>query len=272
MFNLFELEQFAAFDKYKTLTKVSEIMNISQPTLTRSMKHIENEFGVPLFIREKNKLMLNETGKKAVEYAKQILNMQYDAIHNVQEFDRKMRCITIESCAPKPLWSMASKVAQSNPENEITSRICDSEKIIDDVKKGEADIGILPFKYSDDKIKCTAFISEHLYICAVKEHEIYNHGCVSFNDLNGYNCLLRDKIGFWYDICKKNMPSSKFLIQTNEEEFIELVHSSSLLCFTTDLVKDYNEVLKERKIIPITDECANVRYYIIERRKNYGIH
>lgn len=70
MFNFYELEQFVAFSDNKTLTKVSEVLNISQPTLTRSMRHIETEFGVPLFKREKNKLTLNDTGELAVEYAR----------------------------------------------------------------------------------------------------------------------------------------------------------------------------------------------------------
>lgn len=34
------------------------------------MQHVERDFGVPLFIRGKNKLELNETGIEAVRYAK----------------------------------------------------------------------------------------------------------------------------------------------------------------------------------------------------------
>ena len=266
MFNMLELEQFVAFADCKTLTKAAEKMNMSQPTLTRSMKHIEDEFGVPLFVREKNKLSLNESGELAVEYARQLLNLQSSVIRSVQDFDRKMRCITIESCAPKPLWSLAAKTAQTYPENEISSRLCDNEKIISDILSGEADFGILPFEYRDERLKCTPYISEKLFICATKEHEIYKHDSVTFADLNGFNCLLRDKIGFWADLCKEKMPSSKFLVQTNEDEFIELIHSSSLLCFTTDLVKDYSDILLNRRIIPITDECAAVKYYIIRKR------
>ena len=266
MFNLFELEQFVAFEKYKTLTKVSQELNISQPTLTRSMRHIEEEFNVELFCRSKNKLELNENGKLAVGYAKQILYLQKSAISAVQEYDRKTKCITIESCAPKPLWTLAAKTADKYPNNEISSTICNNEKIVNDIKNGNADIGILPYKYTDDILKTVPYISEQLYICTVKEHALYGYDSVSFKDLNGYNCLLRDGIGFWDKMCREKMPSSKFLIQTNEEDFIELINNSSLLSFTTNLVKDYSEILKNRKIIPITDKCAKIKYYIICRK------
>ena len=41
MLNLIELEQFVAFADYGTLSKAAEHLNISQPTITRSMQHVE---------------------------------------------------------------------------------------------------------------------------------------------------------------------------------------------------------------------------------------
>lgn len=63
MMNLNELEQFTAFAKYGTLSRTAKVLNISQPTITRTMQHVEEEFGVTLFNRGKNKITLNETGE-----------------------------------------------------------------------------------------------------------------------------------------------------------------------------------------------------------------
>ena len=76
MLNLIELEQFVTFADCGTLSEVSNLMNISQPTLTRNMRHVEQDFGVSLFTRQKNRLSLNETGEKAVEYARQLLKTE----------------------------------------------------------------------------------------------------------------------------------------------------------------------------------------------------
>lgn len=88
MLNLSELEQFVAFADNGTLLRVSEIMNVSQPTLTRNMRHVEGVFGVSLFNRGKNKLELNDTGKKAVEYSRQLLEYEKNAISMVRNYEK----------------------------------------------------------------------------------------------------------------------------------------------------------------------------------------
>ena len=63
MLNLLELAQFVSFAECGTLSKAAEQLHISQPTLTRTMRHMEDVFGVPLFHRGKNHLALNQTGE-----------------------------------------------------------------------------------------------------------------------------------------------------------------------------------------------------------------
>ena len=58
MIELYELRQFAAFADCGTLSEAAEILHLSQPALSRSMKKIEEEIGVSLFIRRKNRLEL----------------------------------------------------------------------------------------------------------------------------------------------------------------------------------------------------------------------
>lgn len=64
------LFQFVAFGAYGTLSKAAEYLHVSQPTLTRNMKLLEQEFGVMLFTRSKNHIALNENGLLALKEAK----------------------------------------------------------------------------------------------------------------------------------------------------------------------------------------------------------
>lgn len=61
------------------------------------------------------------------------------------------------------------------------------------------------------------------------------------------------------------MPSSRFLVQTDEFEFRELIRESSLPCFTTNLASDYHSLLAGRIQIPVTNPEANVTYYLVCR-------
>ena len=88
MIETYLLEQFVAFARFGTLLKAAEELHITQPTLSRSMKKLEDELGISLFHRENSKLSLNETGKVAAEYAEKALSANQDFIDHVVSFDR----------------------------------------------------------------------------------------------------------------------------------------------------------------------------------------
>ena len=67
MIEIYELRQFAAFAGCGTLSEAANILHLSQPALSRNMKKLEEELGVALFTRRKNRLELNENGKYAQE-------------------------------------------------------------------------------------------------------------------------------------------------------------------------------------------------------------
>ena len=72
MIDISLLQQLAAFAEYGTLSATAERLHTSQPAMTRSMHRLEDELGVTLFIRSKNRMELNETGKLAADYARRV--------------------------------------------------------------------------------------------------------------------------------------------------------------------------------------------------------
>lgn len=95
MLDLSELYQFITYAECGTLSAAAEILHISQPTLTRTMHHVEEAFGAPLFHRGKNRIELTDTGKVAVEQARSLLAEAEKAIQAVQTFERNQHMITI---------------------------------------------------------------------------------------------------------------------------------------------------------------------------------
>ncbi len=68
-----QLIYFVSVVKNNSITKTSEELYVSQPAVSLAIKALEKELGVPLFIRNNNKLYLTEGGKHLVELAKPIL-------------------------------------------------------------------------------------------------------------------------------------------------------------------------------------------------------
>ena len=269
MMNLEELEQLITFDDYGTLSKAAEYLHISQPTITRTMQHVEEAFGVSLFHRGKNKIALNETGRQAVAAARKLLSEAENAVRTVQDFDKRQHTIAVESCAPAPLWVLLPKLSADHPGNTITSALIENEQIIRNVQEGKADIGILPYPCPEAELKGLkdqTYIREQLSVAVPESHALAQYDRLTFAQLNGFNCLLRDRLGFWTKLCYEKMPASKFLIQTKEFEFVELIKTSTLLCFTTNFADLKSDVLKGRKIIPLTDPEADVTYHLIYKK------
>lgn len=269
MLDFIELEQLVAFADYGTLSKAAQELHISQPTLTRNMKHIEEAFGVCLFNRTKNKIELNKTGLKAVEYARKLIFEAENSINAVQSYDRSLRVINVASCAPAPLWYFLPTLTAKYSQNTISSKLMDIDEIIEGVSEGIFDIGIIPYKCPKEELFDLIYMTERLSVCVPYSNSLAQRDKVRFEELNGFNCLLRDKIGFWTDLCYEKMPASRFLVQTKEFEFQELVKNSTLLCFTTNLARLDGDILRNRKIIPIED--VEVTYHLICNRKKKDI-
>ena len=108
-------------------------------------------------------------------------------------------------------------------------------------------------------------MQEQLFACIPDEHTLAGETSLTFSQLNGFNCLLRDHIGFWTDMVKAEMPASCFLVQTDDFEFDELVRTSTLLSFTTNIANPLNNVPERRSLIPIADSTVKVSYYSPDR-------
>lgn len=270
MLDLKELQQLVAFDELGTLSRVAEEGHISTPSITRSMKHVEESFGVPLFTRSKNRIGLNDTGKAAVEAARRLLAEAERAVRQVQEFDQRRRTLVVKSCAPAPLWELMPKLSAARPGMTIATHICSNEEVLSVWAAGGCDIAILPFPLQDEDAVVREFMHERLFVCVPPAHELAQHETLTFADINGFNFLLRTELGFWDTLCRQKMPASRFLVQTDEFAFEELVMSSSLPCFTTDYFKNVEERYPGRVFIPLTDPEADVTFYLAERRMVLG--
>lgn len=68
-----QLEYFQAICKYNNITRASEELHISQPSLSNTIKELEEEFGVPLFHRQSKGLSLTSQGKILLEETELLL-------------------------------------------------------------------------------------------------------------------------------------------------------------------------------------------------------
>lgn len=263
MLNLEELEQLIAFKELGTLSKIAEQFLISTPSLSRSMQQLEEDFGVPLFDRSVNRISLNETGERAVQVARRILKTSQEGVKEVRDFNQSLKTITVASVAPAPLWTLLPALTSLYPNMQIQHKICSTSEVLEAIENNSTDLAVLPFSYEGDSVDSLPYLKESLDIVVPLDHALAKNTTVSFSDIDGYNFLLMNQIGFWYDIVLDKMPASKFLVQSRRFEFDELANNSTLPRFVTNLSKNMEKLRGKRVVIPLSDPEAQVTFYLI---------
>ena len=109
------LQQFVTFYQTGTLRETAEKLHISQPTLTRNMQRLEEIFEVSLFVRTKNSISLNETGKIAAEDAQMLLKQTENMLRHARDFDLTIISIMFGSCSPVHVPVITRRLATLYP-------------------------------------------------------------------------------------------------------------------------------------------------------------
>ena len=270
MIELYELRQFAAFAECGTLSEAAEKLHLSQPALSRNMKKLEEDLGVPLFVRRKNKLELNENGQYVLMLAKELLSDAQEFTKKVQSFDRKNRTISLGLCAPAPGWLITPVLGSLYPEKTLQTEIVEESQLLSGLEDGTYQLIALSHKPEGEQYFAKECGRESLMFALPKGHRYARRKSLSFAEMNGENMILMNNIGFWNYVHAETMPASRFLIQSDRFSFNELVRSSSLPSFTTDLAKKYLETadLRDLRIeVPVSDPEASVTYYLVCLKK-----
>ena len=266
MIETYLLEQFVAFARCGTLLAASEELHITQPTLSRSMKKLEEEFGVQLFHRENSKLSLNKTGKIAAEYAKKALAANQDMIEHVLSFDRSLRTVSIGSCSPFPINELMPSLQDVlSDKTLLTELVSSDERLITGLKNHQYDLIILHTLPEDKSLFCQRYMEERIYLSISKEHPLAKKEQVTFEEMKGIRILVSKNIGFWMDVTKEHLSETDLLVQESTEALADLIEASSLPVFNSDRIMELGYETPGRVNIPITDEDAHATYWVVCR-------
>ena len=98
---LWQLRTFTAIAETLNFTKASEKLHLTQSAVSHQMKALEEELGVPLFIRAKSGVVLTDAGKIALEYAVRILNEAEDTLESEEPAEIRQALASVEETANK---------------------------------------------------------------------------------------------------------------------------------------------------------------------------
>lgn len=194
-------EELVTFAKYKTLAKTAEKLHVTQPTITRGMKKLEDDLGVQLFIRHPNRISLTKTGDLATEEAQAIVSANYQAVEKIKNFDQSQQSISVGGTIPGPLILMKALQSQLPPKVKIAVQL--QQNVLDLLTSRKFTLVLSNQEILTDKIESYFPGTEDLFVNLNQFMYQANQPAVTFKELKGLSFLVLNDIGAWNDVITK---------------------------------------------------------------------
>ena len=257
------LAQFAAFADAGTLTRAAEKLHTSQPALTRAMKKLELELGVPLFVRSKNHLELTETGRYAVPYAKRVLQENLDFCSRIRSYDRSLHTLSIGYCAPVPQTVLTPIINILFEGMTLSVDMKDDAAFAENLRNRTYQLAVTHKIPDGDDLLAKKCGSEKLYLSILPSDPLAFYPEVHLQDLDGRPILLFSQIGFWMEITRHKTPNTRYWLQVQRDSFLELAQNSDYPFFVSSYFMRRGEAIPGRINLPLVDEECQTDYYLV---------
>ena len=185
--------------KNENITKASEILHISQPAISKTIKLLEEKLGGTLFVRTKKGVILTEEGKEFYSYitkAMEYINSAENKFSDLINLETGVIKIGINSTLTKEfLLSYLEKFNKLYPKIDIQITNGITSHLINELKNGLIDIVFLNLNDKDygndiDIIKCKKI---HDVFIASKKYSELNDKVISLNELKNYPLIFQAK-------------------------------------------------------------------------------
>lgn len=256
------LEQFLVVARCGTLVKASKELHLSQPALSRSMKKLEAELGVSLFVRDAGRMRLSETGKLAAVYAQEAIDANRTLQEQVRAFDARLHTVVIGTCAPMPADMLAPIVREVSSRHLPRFEMDTDEGLLAGLHDRRYQLVVLHKKPDLPDMHSARFGEEQLCIALTPQHPLASKVTVSFKDLKDHLILMAPNIGFWKDVCLAHLSASNLLVQSSWGALGRLVTASTLPVFSSSYMAKRGTDAPGRRTVPLRDDDARTDYWL----------
>ena len=264
MIDNYLLEYLVTFTKAQTLAKTAAALNVTQPTVTRGMRRLEEEFGVKLFDRQPNCITLTPTGKLAAKLAEQLLQDNRTLVTTVRNHDQTNRVIKIACSAPGPRFIAERLRDQSASSIRVEPQLLPPDQLLDRLRNRQFSMIISNHEVQTDQVESIFLGQEHLFVNLDQFMYLANQRSVTFQELRGISFVVLSDIGPWKQVVQDQIPDAKFLYQTDYDALRELTRYTNFPFFTTNITDEHgpeDHHIGDRVTLPITDPTATMTFY-----------
>lgn len=246
------LETFKVVYETKNFSKASEILFISQPTVSSQIKQLENEFGTQLFIRSGRKEVL-VTPQAEILYERVVdLMDDWDNLYQAVQTNQQqiVRCVigASHTFANYVLPALLIQLHQQFPQIRFSVQMMNSLEVLQAVEHHTVDIG---------------FIEKPLSAPTIKRFSLMEDQLVLAGDTEKGPWLVRENTSGVYYYTKRFLEEKDINAPTMEIQSNEVIVSLLKQGFGCSLISERAaEGINHRRL----DESFKRNFYLIRRK------
>ncbi|TVY03938.1 LysR family transcriptional regulator [Paenibacillus cremeus] len=203
------IDVFTAVVEQKSLNKASQLLNLSQPALSRKIMRLEEEMGVELFKRKGKRLELSRAGEICYEFAleqKRLERKLHQALQAFKEGNAPSSIVigasltTLQSTLP----DLITIYTREYPNTDIKAVTGKTHEVVPLVKEKKVNIGLVASKIDDPALTCVPLFDDPLCLVLPLKHPFADESTLSIQDLHDLPMILFSR-GTWYRVLMDEM-------------------------------------------------------------------
>ena len=207
--NLEQLKYVMAIVKHQHLTNASYEVSISQSSLSKYLKKVEEELGgVQLFDRTTRNVKLTAAGQEFSKYASRIIAEYENMMSAMEEFTSLERgglsVGTIPVYSSRGLISLFTSFQKKYPGIQLEIKEKLTNELIDLLKKSELDIAIIALPFDMDPLNTFTtypMIEDEVVLITHKSHPFAKRRSINLSEAADQNFIFINHASTLYQIC-----------------------------------------------------------------------
>lgn len=194
---LHSLRVFLTVANEKSFSRAAEKLLRTQPAISLTIQRLEAELGEKLIDRSAKDLLLTDSGKTVLEYAKRFDSLQGELENSLAELrDKSSGRLMIGANESSTLYLLddIERYRQKFPKVKVQIRRSLSSRIPAELIDGELELGILTYDPEDERLISQVIYTDHLAFIISPEHRLADREDVSITELAEENFIAHNVV------------------------------------------------------------------------------
>lgn len=189
------LKIFIAVAETGSMSAAANRLYLTQPTVSQTIRDLEDHYQVQLFDRLHKKLFITQEGQQLLNLARMTVSSFDNLEISMRRFQERMplrigSSLTVGTCL---MSSVISDLEQEHPEMELYSFVSNTAEIEQKLLRRELDLAVVEGIIESPELACIPIVEDSLVLVCGKDHEFYHKEVIYASELEGRRFAIREK-------------------------------------------------------------------------------